>query len=328
MLKKVSMIVSMIFLLSGCISEKSTSIEELPKIESDLFMSPNFQINDFSINIENKNNLIINFDYTYSPELNSSLEMDDSFYFKFEFPEEVKEITTLENSSKVERENINSDTELYHSTRIETKLPKILSDSEIEKIENELLGYNLLIKDINDLEIHKFVNVIYMLNKINAGNTNEDATITVGTPIVGDGMFYPPNFLVTTFNVSVTDENSLNIAFDYSYSPVLYKTLKYSDNFYFQFEFPPEIINITSIEKTELQLSENLDPNGHLNYKTIIETKLPKELTIAEREIIENNLLGYNLTILDSDKYPVHHFLEVYYMLNINSNDSIFQEVE
>lgn len=163
-------------------------------------------------------------------------------------------------------------------------------------------------------------------NEVESKVINKNVDETVENASINGEMFIPPNFLVETFDVTVAERNNIIITIDYLFSPKLYEFLKQNNNdYYFQFRFPEETTKIISLNVSAITLGEKMGSDGQLNYTSIIKTKISKSLSDSEIKSIEENLLGYDLFIIDSDGDVIHEFKEIYYMLDLDMQESIFQ---
>jgi len=132
--------------------------------------------------------------------------------------------------------------------------------------------------------------------------------------------FNPPNFQVEAFNVQIS-EGYLIMNLNFTISEELHEFLLQKPVYYFQIRYPEALAKIIMLEQSEIAIGPEVE-KGVRSYYVQFKQSISKNLSKEEISKLVGNKDGYQLLVLNKNKYPVHIFDDINGFAKVDPNKS------
>ncbi|MFB7142865.1 hypothetical protein ACFCYN_25050 [Gottfriedia sp. NPDC056225] len=118
------------------------------------FSIPDFNITNFDIKVR-KGEIHLEFTYNISPKLYEFLKRKPIYYFGIEFPQDTNDIVKLDRTSLVQGPMLLGKAQTY-TISFNENIPVSLTQTEIDQLEKNQLGYRLHILNKEKANVHTY----------------------------------------------------------------------------------------------------------------------------------------------------------------------------
>ncbi|WP_070119696.1 hypothetical protein [Bacillus marinisedimentorum] len=139
--------------------------------------------------------------------------------------------------------------------------------------------------------------------------------------------FNPPHFLVQAFSIE-PKENTLEFQIDYKLSDELFQfILEHQPEVYFSIQYPEKIKKFTTTPASPLVKAPKFTKDTtQRSFQLSFSQELSKKIGETEADKIKEELTGYQLTVFNKSKQPVHIYDDIFYYSQVEYGISDIKE--
>ena len=132
------------------------------------------------------------------------------------------------------------------------------------------------------------------------------------SPIDFGEEFHPPHFQVENFDVSIAEGDKLSIRVDYVFDQELFNFIKdKSPEYYYIIQYPSQLGEDLDLKRSDyIKGITIIESSSQMNYSIEIKEEVPEDYNINP---IIKEPIGFQLIILNKNKYPVHIIDDIYF---------------